>query len=324
MVTEDLVQLDEVRPALLQPPGEALVEICPNAFWQRVIRRVADQQVPESVGLLACELWRVRADELLPHECDQTRHRRLAVCKSLDRAVMEEVPLDRAALEHRALARVELVETRGQERLDRRRDADLCLAARGAYERVHLLEEERIPLGDRDDALTQSSFDTAEVVQELRRLPGIERLEQDGGRVPLASAPGRPLLEELGTGDAQQHDGRVTSEVGDVLDEIEQCLLGPVQIVEHAHHRTLLRVLLDELAEAPGDLLRRRRGLRLAEQRAKRHGRNALRQCVELLHDLDHGPVGDALAVRETAATHDGGVDAGEKLRGKAGLAHAG
>jgi hypothetical protein len=42
-------------------------------------------------------------------------------------------------------------------------------------------------------------------------------------------------------------------------DEIEQRLFCPVQVVEHAHERMLLRVVLEELAESPCDLLGRGR-----------------------------------------------------------------
>jgi hypothetical protein len=83
-----------------------------------------------------------------------------------------------------------------------------------------------------------------------------------------------------------------------MFDQVEQRLLSPVHVVEHTNERTLLRLLLEQLAEGPRDFLGGRRRLRLAEQRAKRQGRIALRQRTELLDDLDHRPVRDPLAVR--------------------------
>src|SRR6266508_5899387 len=65
------------------------------------------------------------------------------------------------------------------------------------------------------------------------------------------AAPGRPSLEQLRARHAQQQDGRVTREVGDMLDEIEQRLLRPVQVVEYADERALLRRLLEKLSERP-------------------------------------------------------------------------
>ena len=46
-----------------------------------------------------------------------------------------------------------------------------------------------------------------------------------------------------------------------MLDQIEQRLLCPVQVVEHADERALPRLLLEQLAEAPRDLVCRGRGL---------------------------------------------------------------
>ena len=63
---------------------------------------------------------------------------------------MEDAALDSAALEHAALARVELVETRGEERLDGRRDRHVAVV-RLLDERDHLLHEKRIALGRRTD-----------------------------------------------------------------------------------------------------------------------------------------------------------------------------
>ncbi len=84
----------------------------------------------------------------------------------------------------------------------------------------------------------------------------------------------------------------------------------------------LLCLLLEQLAEAPGDLVGRRRRVRLAEQRPKRHRRIAFRQRIELLDDLDHRPVGDPFAVRQAAAPHDPCLDACEELSRQPRLPH--
>jgi len=59
---------------------------------------------------------------------------------------VEHPPFDGAALEHVSLGRFELIQARGQQRLDRRRDLDLR-ASGVPYEGEHLLDEERITLG---------------------------------------------------------------------------------------------------------------------------------------------------------------------------------
>ena len=60
VVAQDLVQLDELGPVLLQPGCEALVEVRARRFRQRVVGRVTDQQVAEAEAVLAGELRRVR------------------------------------------------------------------------------------------------------------------------------------------------------------------------------------------------------------------------------------------------------------------------
>ena len=75
-----------------------------------------------------------------------------------------------------------------------------------------------------------------------------------------ATPPGaRP---ELGAGEAEQQDRRAGREQGDVLDEVEERLLAPLDVVEQADER---RLLLEQLAERPGDLLGRGCLVRLAQ-----------------------------------------------------------
>src|ERR1700692_4130910 len=99
-----------------------------------------------------------------------------------------------------------------------------------------------------------------------------------------------------------------------MLDEVEQRLLRPVEVVEHADERLHLRLLFEELAEPPRDLLRRGRRVRLAEQRAQRPPSISTRQRAELLEDLHHRPVRDPFSVGKAAAAYDPGVQTGKEL----------
>ena len=109
-----------------------------------------------------------------------------------------------------------------------------------------------------------------------------------------------------------------------MLDQVEERLLAPLQVVEDDHQRPVCRGVLERLAERPGDLVRRRRRVRLTQQRADRHrGRLVRRQDVELFQHLDHRPVGDPLPIGQTAATGDRGVEGSQSLRGESRLAHA-
>ena len=85
-----------------------------------------------------------------------------------------------------------------------------------------------------------------------------ERLEQHGRRVQLAAAPAGPPVEQLRPRHAEQQDRRIAAQVGDVLDQIEERLLAPVDVVEHDDERPSHSDRLEQLAERPGDLLDRR------------------------------------------------------------------
>ena len=139
---------------------------------------------------------------------------------------------------------------------------------------------------------------------------------------PQRDWPLRAALGQLWPGEAEDEDRRAGGEQGDVLDEVEERLLSPVNVVEDADERFSLRLLFEQLAERPGDLLGRGALLSLPEQGAER-GRccRVGGERIQLFQHLHHRPVGDPLPVGETAATHDLGIDVAQELVGEPGLA---
>ena len=237
----------------------------------------------------------------------------VAVQQRFHGAAMEGSPLDRAPLEHVSLGRVELVEPRRQQCLDRRRHDDLG-STRLADEGDHLLQVERIPLRCYRDLLAELALHGTEHVQQPFGLCGIERLEENRRRVPLAAAPVRTALEQFGSRHAEQEDRRIATQVGDVLDEVEEALLSPVDVVEHADEGPRLCLPLEQLAKSPGDLVRRGGRVRLTEQSPEWRDEFLVHgQLAELLDDLDHGPVGDPLPVGQAAPKHDLSLDPAEE-----------
>ena len=110
-----------------------------------------------------------------------------------------------------------------------------------------------------------------------------------------------------------------------MLDEVKEVLLAPLDVVEDDNERPFHRGVLERLAECPGDLLRGRHHLRLAEQRADRDTSDPLRRRhVELLEYLDNRPVGDPLAVGQAAAADDGRLDRSQSLSDQPGLSDPG
>jgi hypothetical protein len=87
-----------------------------------------------------------------------------------------------------------------------------------------------------------------------------------------------------------------------VLDQVEERLLSPLNVVEDDDERS---GRLDQLAERPRDLFTGRQNV-LAEKRADRLCDMRLHlDAGELLDDLDDRPVGDPLAVRKAATADD-------------------
>ena len=303
MVAEDLVQLDQLLSALLQPAGEALVQLRPGRLRERVVGGVTDQQVAEAEAVLACELRLVWPDQFPADERGQTRrHLSLLRCERLHGAAVEDLTLDRATLEHPPLGRVELVQACREQQAQARGHLDP--RSRLSGHRQHLGDEERVAArrhGDpRAQLLRHGRSDQA------GRVLSTERLQ------PHRHRPGRAALEQLRARDADHQQRSTAREQHDMLDQVEERLLTPLNVVKQKDER---RLLLEQLAEGPGDLLRRRRRLRLPQQRAdRRRGGRIGRQRAQLLQHLHHRPVGDPRPVGQAAAADDRCLDHRQRL----------
>ena len=96
-----------------------------------------------------------------------------------------------------------------------------------------------------------------QVGHELGGLAVAQALEESGRGVELAAAPAWPLVEELGACEADEEDRRVTGPVRQVLDEVEEGRLGPLQVVEEDDERPGLRLRFEQAADGPGGFVRR-------------------------------------------------------------------
>ena len=269
MVAEDFVQLDGIGTVLFEPRGEAFVQLRSHRFRQSVVGCIANQQMAKAERVVACELRLVRPDEFLPDEGHQPRrHLCLFRCERFDRSSVEHLALDRAAFEHGAFGRVELIEPCGEQRLDGRRHDDLSAVPRLAHHGEHLLDEQRVAFGGLADARAQGVVDRRKALDQLVRLLRRERLEQDRRRVQLAAGPTRAPVEQLRPGHAEQQDRRIATEVGDVLHQVEKGWLAPVQVVEDRDEWPFRRCLLECFSHGPGDLVGGGRFVRLSEQYA--------------------------------------------------------
>ena len=239
------------------------------------------------------------------------------------------------------------IDARADQRLDGVGDpVGLFLAA--LLDAAHdLFEEERVALGLLEQQLPRLGRHRRAGAQRVDQLFAVSRaecLELDRRRAHAASAPVRAHVEELGPRQAE-HEKRLADPGGDALDQLEQRLFRPVDVLEDEHERLGLSHQLGPLAGGPGDLLlaalavdRLEHAGRQAEQIGDRFRRAAVAKLLDrdlqrvvvgdagnVLDHLGERPVRDALAVGKRSSTDDGrALERFEELVGEPRLAHAG
>ena len=202
-----------------------------------------------------------------------------------------------------------------------------------------LLEEERVALGAREDRAARrvaEPVDVEQVRDELASRVLAERAEEDRREVAAPAAPGRARAAQLGPRRAHEEQRPLRS-VGELLEQVEQRRVGPVDVVDHDDERLALgehreqrapravqldaerrrlepRELLVAGVEADrererggrrsGEIGQQLRGERL-DPRDRDLGRVVVGDAGDALQDLGERPVGDALAVGEAAPDQD-------------------
>ena len=137
--------------------------------------------------------------------------------------------------------------------------------------REHLLDEERVALGRIGDPSMDVVGELRSAEEVLRSARRTRRRSSGSSRteVALNLPPPQlgPVVEELGSREANEQNRRVPRPVGDVLDEIEECRLAPLEVVEDDDERPLARLRLEQLAHGPEGLLGRPGALDEADRR---------------------------------------------------------
>ncbi len=340
--------LDELvllaRDALEEPRRREMLRL-PLAQRQRLVGDPLDDVLEEGV-LAALRRARIGLDgeDLLAQQARQQRLQlRLGETRQHRQPLLRErLPEHGAVLDETALGRAEGIEPRSDERVQRLGHFELVDGADGP-EHVPLAGEcpaveqhphgldrvQRHALGVLQDpcpeVLGQPGHETRE--QALHRLRR-ERLEVEGREAALAGAPARALLRELRPREREDEERVAPRPVEQVLEEVEQTGVSPLDVLEDQDGRRLLGEPLEE--DPPGGeevlLVAGRAVLEAEEVREARLDPGSLagvqdvfgQREVELLprsgrflllgdpaahpHHLGQRPVGDAVPVRETAA----------------------
>ena len=247
--------------------------------------------------------------------------------------LVKDLALDRRRLDCGAHVVGETVEPLGQERLDRRRYFQHTTPTRSSSSRSASISSTKSGFPPAPSTICVSGWlveldGTAEVVDQLRALGVGQRLEEDRGRIQPPATPLRPDLVELGPCDADEEQRCLVRPLGEVVDEVEKRRLAPVDVVEDEDERTTACQSLEERAHRPEAFVRaahvvgqadhlpeplgdRVRLLYLVEQSGElgqaRRCRVSIVEVRDVADRLEHRPIGDPLAVRQTAAARDDG-----------------
>ncbi len=348
VVGADLEQL--VAGALVQPLRDLLVQLGARALRETRVRDVADQDVLEAVRGLAGD----RGAALAHDEVAQRAGRRAPARGPRSRAAACTTAPSQKIRPMTAARWSSIFSFRGRRSM---RAAIIACSVSGIR-----FAERRRPRA----ASASSPRRRADCPRSSRAAPAAPTSRAGGRRAarrraprsPRARAararsrwrergrrPSRAEVEQLGPSEADDQERRLTDAVGEVLDQLEQGLLGPVDVLEDedraAARRPARRPTRAPPRRSPAGCARSRR-LEHARREPEQVGdRVVAAACAQLLDrlldgvvvrdaggDLDHlseRPVRDALAVRQRAPGEDGGaLDSLDELAREAALADAG
>ena len=85
-----------------------------------------------------------------------------------------------------------------------------------------------------------------QTAQELAHLVVTQGGKMNGGEAPLFRSPRRAALHELLSCEGHDQDGAPPRPLENVLDEVEQTRVGPLQVLEEEHGRAAVRDALEE------------------------------------------------------------------------------
>ena len=155
-----------------------------------------------------------------------------------------------------------------------------------------------------------------------------EPIQPERGDVPAARGPGGPPFQQLRSRHGQHEDRGGRGPFEQVVQEVQQRVVGPLQILDHQHDRVLRGELLEEGAP-PGEQVATIHGAaiahpeqlgqsgpdelddgRVTDERGQpgvevahdHRFRRILRDSQALANDLGERPVGDAVAVGQAPA----------------------
>ena len=212
---------------------------------------------------------------------------------------------DGGVFERRALTRREPVQARGDEPVQRGGEVGRAVGSvRVLADHGHeLFDEERVAAAPLAQEVPELGIGIGEQgAEQGGRIGRVERLEVELHRV-VAARGWAPVVDELGACGGRE-DHRERGNAGEEpREEIEQLLVGPVQVREHEDERTFCREPAEERERGPERILERTSGVDVVARATDAHEveqafGNAtglsvvVSQCEHALHLGAHGGTG--------------------------------
>ena len=226
-----------------------------SGSWDLAVGNIAREHVSERVLRVGGDRRPLlAADEFLPLEAVQSflSGPRLNVADPCHGPQPEDLSNHSRVLEEGLLLFAQRVQTRRDDPLDRLGKRRLAVSDRevsvGHHPRKLLgvqrispgtLKQRRLRLGRQDRPLEKGR-------EQVRRLFVVQRRERERQRIGLPSAPSRSAGQQLRSSSADDEDRNAGCPFDEVIDEIEEPFVSPVQVLEDEDEWPLLGDCLEE------------------------------------------------------------------------------
>ena len=247
MLAERLVRLADVGRRL-EVLGDGRVPLSSRGAWERLVRDVLDEAVLEAELLVAADArHRFAPDEVSVLQRAEERSHVVPLGDARERAAPEDPADDRSVHQDAALGRWKRIQARSDDGPDARGQ----LACGGALgdRRRELFDEQRVAVRGRSDRLGAIGRVTGlgeELFGELAARRAGQRLQRERRVRGQAAAPARAVGQELGPGERDEEHGDLAHACREHLEQVEEALVRPVDVLVQEQGRRAQRERLDE------------------------------------------------------------------------------
>ena len=266
VVREDPGELRRIGDRRLDHARRGGVQLATEPAGKRGVCDVADQHVLERELHVALDLAvRVSPDEAARLEGLQGRLHIAELADLIEHAAPERLP-DHGGVQQRG-PRIR------RQGVDPRRDRgahgsrQFAVARLVPQRRHQFLDEQRVPFCRRDDLRDRRRVGSREEgADHLGRLLRRERIQRQRRLADDACAPGGPHLQELRPSEREERHGVIVDMGDQVVDQVQERIVGPVHVFEHQEQRAPFREQLhgatsrEQQVDRPPTPAPRRRG----------------------------------------------------------------